>query len=71
MAFGREIQKYFPETIKCALFEGIDKTGRILDHIEIKDNIFNQIDYAENFILRNIRKSAWINPQTGRRKEKY
>jgi len=64
MAFGREIQRYFPDTIvKCALFEGIDKTGKILDHIEIKDNIFNQIDYAENFILRNIRKSAWINPQ--------
>lgn len=72
MAFGKEIQRYFPDTIvKCALFEGIDKTGRILDHIEIKDNIFNQIDYAENFILRNIRKSAWINPQTGRREEKY
>lgn len=63
MAFGKEIQGYFPDTIvKCALFEGLDKTGRILDHVEIKNNIFNQIDYAENFILRNIRKSAWINP---------
>ncbi|MCK4308112.1 putative DNA binding domain-containing protein [candidate division WOR-3 bacterium] len=72
IAFGKEIQRYFSDTIvKCALFEGIDKTGRILDHIEIKDNIFNQIDYAENFILRNIRKSAWINPQTGRREERY
>lgn len=72
VAFGREIQRYFPDTIvKCALFEGIDKTGRILDHIEIKDNIFNQIDHAENFILRNIRKSAWISPQTGRREEQY
>ncbi|MBU0567100.1 putative DNA binding domain-containing protein [bacterium] len=72
MAFGKEIQRHFPDTIvKCALFEGIDKTGRILDHIEIKDNIFNQIDYAENFILRNIRKSAWINPQTARREEQY
>ena len=72
MAFGKEIQRYFPDTIvKCALFEGIDKTGRILDHIEIKDNIFNQIDYAENFILRNIRKSAWINPQTARREDQY
>lgn len=72
MAFGKEIQRHFPDTIvKCALFEGIDKTGRILDHIVIKDNIFNQIDYAENFILRNIRKSAWINPQTARREEQY
>lgn len=72
VAFGREIQRYFPDTIvKCALFEGINKTGRILDHIEIKDNIFNQIDYTENFILRNIRKSGWINPQTGRREGRY
>jgi len=72
VAFGREIQRYLPDTIvKCALFEGIDKTGRILDHIEIKDNIFNQINYTENFILRNIRKSAWISPQTGHREEQY
>jgi len=72
ISFGKDIQRYFPDTIvKCALFEGRDKTGRILDHIDIKDNIFNQIDFAENFILRNIRKAAWINPQTGRREEKY
>ncbi len=72
MAFGKGVQRYIPDSIvKCALFEGTDKTGRILDHIEIKDNIFNQIDSAENFILRNIRKSAWINPQTGRREDKY
>ena len=72
ITFGREIQKYFANIIvKCALFEGIDKTDKILDHVEIKDNIFNQIDYAEKFILRNIRKSAWINPQTGRREEQY
>jgi len=72
MAFGKNIQQYFPDIIvKCAVFEGLDKTGRILDHIEIKDNIFNQIDYAENFILRNIRKAALISEETGRRLEKY
>lgn len=43
----------------------------ILDHLEIKENIFKQIEYAENFILRNMRKSAWINPSTGRREEQY
>jgi len=72
LAFGKKIQKYFPDVIlKCAVFEGVDKTGRMLDHIEINDNVFKQIDYAENFILRNIRKSAVINPQTGRREERY
>ncbi|MEA2082246.1 MAG: putative DNA binding domain-containing protein [Elusimicrobiota bacterium] len=72
LAFGKKIQKHFPDIIlKCAVFEGADKTGRILDHIEINANAFRQIDYAENFILRNIRKAAWINPQTGRREERY
>jgi len=72
VTFGKDVHRYFPDVmLKCALFEGRDKTGRILDHLEIKDNIFKQIDYAERFILRNIRKSAWINPRTGRREERY
>ena len=72
VSFGKQIQRYFPDVIvKCAVFEGIDKTGRILDHIEIKDNIFQQIDSAERFVLRNLRKSAWISQETGRRHERY
>jgi len=72
MTFGKEIQKYFTDTIiKCAFFEGIDKTGKIIDHIEIKGNIFNQIDLSLKFVARNIRKSARINSQTGRREEQY
>lgn len=72
MAFSDFPQQYLNIAIvKCAVFEGVDKSGRILDHIDIKDNIFNQIDQTENFILRNIRKSAWINPKTGRRDEQY
>ncbi len=72
LSFGKNIQQHFLNVIvKCALFEGKDKAGRILDHIEIKENVFKQIDFAENFILRNIRKSAQISSETGRRKEKY
>ncbi|MCK4524439.1 putative DNA binding domain-containing protein [candidate division WOR-3 bacterium] len=72
MTFGKEIQKYFTDTIiKCAFFEGVDKTGKIIDHIEIKDNVFIQIDLSLKFIVRNIRKFAQINSQTGRREEQY
>ena len=72
LAFGRNITKYLPMAFtKCAVFEGIDKTGRMLDHLDIKTNVFNQINRAENFILRNIRKEAEVNPETGRRESRY
>ncbi len=72
LAFGRNIQSVLSNAVvKCAVFEGEDKTGRILDHTEIKENVFSAIDRAEQFILRNLKKAAWVNPKTGRREEKY
>jgi ATP-dependent DNA helicase RecG len=72
LTFGKNIQSVLTNAIvKCAVFEGTDKTGRILDHTEIKENVFNAIDRAEQFVLRNLHKSAWINPKTGRREEEY
>lgn len=72
LAFSDNITHYLPTAfVKCALFEGLDKTGRILDHQDIKTDVFLQIDQAENFVLRNIRKSAEINPETMRRESKY
>jgi len=72
LAFGRDIPKYFPTSItRCAVFEGLDKTGRMLDHLDIKTDVFSQIDQAENFVLRNIRKEAEVNNETGRRESRY
>lgn len=72
LAFGKDIPKYFPTSItRCAVFEGIDKTGRMLDHLDIKTDVFSQIDQAENFVLRNIRKEAEVNNETGRRESRY
>ena len=72
LAFGTHITKYLPTAFtKCAVFEGVDKTGRMLDHLDIKTNVFIQIDRAENFVLRNIRKQAEVNPETGRRESRY
>jgi ATP-dependent DNA helicase RecG len=72
LAFGKNIQGVLLNaTVKCAVFEGVDKTGRMLDHMEIRENVFSAIDMAEQFVLRNLKKSAWINPQTGRREEHY
>jgi ATP-dependent DNA helicase RecG len=72
LAFGKNIQSVLANAIvKCAVFEGIDKTGRIIDHTEIRENAFAAIDRAEQFVLRNLKKSAWVNPETGRREEQY
>jgi ATP-dependent DNA helicase RecG len=72
LAFGTHITRHLPTAFtKCAVFEGVDKTGRMLDHLDIKTNVFIQIDRAENFVLRNIRKQAEVNPETGRRESRY
>jgi len=71
LAFADNPSLYLPTAfIKYAVFEGIDKTGRMLDHQDIKENIFRQINLAENFVLRNIRKSTVVNPNTGRRESR-
>ncbi len=72
LAFGNDILKYFPTSFtRCAVFEGLDKTGRMLDHLDIKTDVFSQIDQAENFVLRNIRKEAEVSNITGRRESRY
>jgi len=72
LSFGKNIPRFFPTSFtKCAVFEGLDKTGRMLDHLDIKIDVFSQIDQAENFVLRNIRKEAEVNNKTGRRESRY
>jgi len=72
LAFGKDITKFLPTAFtKCAVFEGLNKTGRMLDHHDIKTNVFAQLNRAENFVLRNIRKQAEVNPATGRRESRY
>jgi len=72
LAFGHRLPKFFSVAYtQCAVFEGLDKTGRMLDHLNIKGDVFSQIDQAENFVLRNIRKEAEVNNETGRRESHY
>jgi len=72
LAFGKRLDKFLPTAqVQCAVFEGLDKTGRMLDHLNIKSDVFSQIDQAENFVLRNIRKEAEVSNNTGRRESRY
>ena len=49
-----------PNRIQCALFKGNDKT-EIIDMKEYTGPIYEQIEFAYNFVLRNIKMKAVIN----------
>lgn len=46
-----------PNTIQCALFKGKDRTN-VLDMKNFSGPIYDQIDYAYQFVLRNIKMKA-------------
>lgn len=46
-----------PNTIRCALFKGNDRT-EVLDMKDFSGPVYEQIDFAYKFILRNIRMKA-------------
>lgn len=46
-----------PNTVQCALFKGTDRT-EVLDMKEYSGPVYEQINYAYQFILRNIKMSA-------------
>ncbi len=46
-----------PNTIQCALFKGIDRT-EVLDMKNFSGPVYEQIEYAYQFLLRNIKMNA-------------
>lgn len=48
---------YLPNRIQCALFKGVDRT-EVIDMKEFTGPIYEQIEFAYQFVLRNIRMSA-------------
>lgn len=72
LTFGNDITLTLSNAyIKCAVFEGTNKNGKILDHIDIKEDVFRQIDLVESFVLRNIHKAAEVDSKTMRRETHY
>ncbi|MCK5699053.1 MAG: putative DNA binding domain-containing protein [Candidatus Aenigmarchaeota archaeon] len=52
--FGKNPADFFPNArLRCAVF-GTTNTSYIIDMQDYKDDIFNLIDQAENYILKNI-----------------
>lgn len=57
-----------PNRIQCALFKGTDTT-EVIDMKEYSGPIYEQIDFAYKFVLRNIRLNASF--ESLERKETY
>jgi ATP-dependent DNA helicase RecG len=56
-------------TIRCVKYSGNNTSSDIIDKLDIKGTLDNQIDESYKFILKNIRKMAFI--EGTKRVEKY
>jgi ATP-dependent DNA helicase RecG len=71
LLFGRSPQRYFLQAeVRCARFKGT-KPLEFIDMKVFDGSIIEQVDAAEDFVLRHINKSAWIEPMKIERQEKW
>jgi len=70
LLFARE--PYFLQSeVKGIRFSGDEPVKPYIDFVSIEGNIFHLIENAQNFVLRNIRKSIWLTSGKMQREEKY
>jgi ATP-dependent DNA helicase RecG len=70
LLFSKE-QIFLQSEVKCIRFSGNEPVKPYIDFQTIEQNVFDLINLAEDFILRNIRKSIWLIPDKVQREEKY
>ncbi len=61
LLFGRE-SKFIQSEVKCIRFDGNKPVKPYIDFQTLEGNIFDFVDKAEDFILRNIKKAIWLVP---------
>ena len=64
-------QMFLQSEIKCIRFSGNEPIKPYIDFQTIEGTVFDLIDKAEDFVLRNIRKSIWLVSGKVQREEKY
>jgi len=57
--------------VKCIRFSGNEAIKPYIDFQTIEGTVFDLIDKAEDFVLRNIRRSIWLVSGKVQREEKY
>ncbi|MFH1077523.1 MAG: ATP-binding protein [Pseudomonadota bacterium] len=70
LLFSKE-PKYLQSEVKCIRFSGNEPVKPYIDFQTLDGNVFDMIDKAEDFVLRNIRKAIWLVPGQVQREEKY
>ena len=66
-----KVPKFLQSEAKCMRFSGNEPVKPYVDFQTIEGTVFDLIDKAEDFVLRNIRKSIWLVPGRVQREEKY
>lgn len=64
-------QLFLQSEVKCIRFSGNEPVKPYIDFQTIEGTVFDLIDKAEDFVLRNIKKSIWLVPGRVQREEKY
>lgn len=62
---------FLQSEVKCMRFSGNKPVKPYIDFQTIEGTVFDLIDKAEDFVLRNIKKSIWLVPGRVQREEKY
>ena len=71
LMFTKEPQRFFLQSeTKCGRFKGTT-TKEFIDMAEFSGPVHEQVDNAEKFVMKNIRKAAWIEPGKVERQEKW
>ncbi|MFH1151720.1 MAG: RNA-binding domain-containing protein [Nanoarchaeota archaeon] len=70
LLFSKE-PKFFQSEVKCIRFSGNEPVKPYIDFQTIEGNVFDLVDRAEDFVLRNIKKAIWLVPGQVQREEKH
>lgn len=70
LLFSKE-PKFLQSEVKCIRFSGNEPIKPYIDFQTLEGDVFSLINQAEDFVLRNIRKSIWLVPGQVQREEKY
>jgi len=62
---------FLQSEIKCIRFSGNEPVKPYIDFASMEANVFDLVNGAEDFVLRNIRKAIWLVPEQIQREEKY
>lgn len=62
---------FLQSEIKCIRFSGNEPVKPYIDFASIEGTVFDLVNGAEDFVLRNIRKAIWLVPEQIQREERY